>query len=1192
VRLREVFRYEIEYRLHSLSTLAYAVFLFLIMAWGLVATTGNDPVSLNAAQHVAEATVLWGGMFGLLVSAALFGDAAIRDVAADMDPLLYTTRLRKVEYLGGRFLGALAINAVLVLAIPLGFWISSVTFFDADALVPNRLAAYVHPLLLFLWPNLIVVGAIQFTIGALTRHVIPVYFATASIFIGYIVAANYWNEIESPLLSALADPVGINALLAMTRYWTPAELETRLIGFPTMLVWNRVLWLAIASGILVVLHRRFRFAHFDGVGRVRRRASVDAPSELRWHGTVPRVSGIFGRSTRLRQTLTVARQSLAEVMSGRGFQVGFAATIGLVLLWGWNVGDTVFDTSTWPVTHLVVGTVLSERAGFLPWLVIALYAGELVWKHREVGAAEIVDAAPVATGIALFGRFLALITIIVIFQTALMVGGLLLQALHGYYNFELSLYVRVLFGLNLVDHVLLAALAMTVHVLVNQKYVGHILVLMASAFKIAGPMSGIHRMLVYNSAPGWTYSDMNGFGPFVEPFVWFKVYWAAWALLLAAITMLFWVRGTELSVRHRLTLARARFRGPTARIAGVATALILVLGGFVFYNINILNEYRGRDEGGLPQADYERRHARFLNAPQPVITGADLRVEIYPDRPAVDMRGSYQLVNRTSVAIDSVHLVINRDIDARSVSLDRATGNVVVDEETGFRTLALEQALQPGDSMRLSFDVAFRPRGFRGTSGIQTDVVRNGSYFDRRLLPFVGYQPLFELSDSAARKRFGLTPRPPMPTPDNVEARQVEEIVRNEDGVHLEMIVGTASDQIAIVSAPLRRSWTENSRRYFHYGTDVADKLSASVFSAKYEVIEDRWRDVRLQIFHHPGHRQTRDRMIKSMKASLDYFTDMFGPYQFRELRIAEIPPYSLSGGRAHATTIAFAEQFFITRVKEGGGDLMFFGTAHEVAHSWWGAQVRGAHVQGRAVLSETLSNYSAMMVTEKILGPQEARRVYDYQMDRYLSRRAAFESDVPLAQVEDHPHIAYGKGAVAMYTLREHIGEEAVNTALRRLLEKHRNSGPPYPTSLDLIRELRAVTPGSLQYLLKDLFETVTLWDVKTERAVAVRTAGGQYELTLDVVAKKMRADKVGHETETPMDDFVEIGVFAPGTEENPGEPLYLTRHQIQSGKQTIRITVPRGPARAGIDPSSKLIDREREDNVIEVKVQNGDAS
>jgi ABC-2 type transport system permease protein len=122
--------------------------------------------------------------------------------------------------------------------------------------------------------------------------------------------------------------------------------------------------------------------------------------------------------------------------------------------------------------------------------------------------------------------------------------------------------------------------------------------------------------------------------------------------------------------------------------------------------------------------------------------------------------------------------------------------------------------------------------------------------------------------------------------------------------------------------------------------------------------------------------------------------------------------------------------------------------------------------------------------------------------------------------------------------------------------------------------------------------------------RDVVGRTEDGEYEVTLDVVARKMRADSVGHETETPMDDFVEIGVFASG--DGLGVPLYLQRHRIRSGKQTIRITVPRPdgsgavspklrgggePARAGFDPWRKLIDRERQDNVLDVKAAGADS-
>jgi aminopeptidase N len=222
------------------------------------------------------------------------------------------------------------------------------------------------------------------------------------------------------------------------------------------------------------------------------------------------------------------------------------------------------------------------------------------------------------------------------------------------------------------------------------------------------------------------------------------------------------------------------------------------------------------------------------------------------------------------------------------------------------------------------------------------------------------------------------------------------------------------------------------------------------------------------------------------------------------------------------------------------------------------------------------------MLVTEKVLGPAEARRVYDYQMNRYLQRRGETGSDAPLLEVDDLPHVSYGKGAVAMYTLREQIGAEAVNGALRRFLEKYRGSGPPYPTSLDLYAELRAVTPPALHSLLTDLFETMTLWDVKTQSAAARRLRDGKYEVTLEVMAQKLRADATGVETATPMNDFVEVGIFAPGK----NDPIYLTRHRIRSGQQTLRIIVPQEPSRAGLDPYRKLIERERGDNMVGVKI------
>ena len=171
------------------------------------------------------------------------------------------------------------------------------------------------------------------------------------------------------------------------------------------------------------------------------------------------------------------------------------------------------------------------------------------------------------------------------------------------------------------------------------------------------------------------------------------------------------------------------------------------------------------------------------------------------------------------------------------------------------------------------------------------------------------------------------------------------------------------------------------------------------------------------------------------------------------------------------------------------------------------------------------------------------------------------------------------------MYALSEYIGEDRVNAGLRRLREAHASAEPPLPTTLDLYRELQAVTPDSLRYLLHDLLAANTLWELETVRAVAEATEAGAWQVTLDVRARKLVVDTADVETDVPMDDWVQIGVFAPAQEgEETGEPLYLQTHRVRAGEQTITVTVPSEPARAGIDPYHLLIDLATDDNVAEV--------
>ncbi|HEV2147654.1 MAG TPA: M1 family aminopeptidase [Longimicrobiaceae bacterium] len=1187
--LGEVFRFEVGYRRRQASTWVFGGILAGLPFLMMHAINGADRY-MNAPEMVAFASIVV-GLLGVLVTAALVGDAATRDVQTGMHSLFYTAPISRADYLGGRFLGALVVNAVLIVGIPAGLLLASqMPYMEPGKFGPVLPAAYVQAYLLFGLPNLVLSAAILFSVAALTRSTLATYLAAVGLLIGYFVAVEF--EPSNPHVAALADPFGGNALNNLTRYWTTVERNARLVGFPEILLWNRLVWLGVAAGVLGLLHLRFRFAHPGGGGgrkEVPRDAADRADAGIVRDApvVVPSARREFGLRTQLRQTLAIAGYSLRQIVGSRSFVVILAGALFIVFTFGWDVGAEVFGTSSWPVTHLIAGTVLSGPISTIIAVLIAVFAGELVWRERDVGMSDIADGAPVPDWVSLAGRFLALAGMLVLLQAVLMAAGVTLQALQGYTRFELGLYVRILFGLMLANYLIFAALAMAVHVVVDHKYAGHLIVVLFYVFTMFADRFGIrHNLLVYGSDPGWVYSDMNGFGPFVAPFVWFKLYWAGWALLLALVAKLFWLRGREAGARRRIGLARARFTGTAVGAAAFAAMLILTLGGFIFYNTNVLNDYRTPFESAALRAEYERRYKRFEDAPQPIVTAAELRVEIRPGEGAVDLRGTYHLLNRTAAPIDSVHVIVHPEIRTRSLAFDRPAERVLLDAELHYRIYVLERALQPGDSLRLTFDLAFSPRGFPNT-GIPTAVVGNGAYFDRRWLPGIGYQRGLELSGERERREHGLPPHPPVASADDEDARRTRYELRDADLVSVDAVVGTDADQVAITPGALVREWREDGRRYFHYRTEAPLPFAAPFLSARYEVLEDCWRDVVLQVFYHPGHDFNLDRMVRSMKASLSYFTEHFGPYQFGRLRIVEFPRYA-SFARAHPHTIAFSEgSAFLTRVDSGNVDRTFFVTAHETAHQWWGGQVMGARVRGASLLTETLAQYSAMMVMEKTYGPEQVRRFYDYEMDRYLRGRSVFSNrEVPLLEVEGQSYLYYHKGAVAMYTLRERLGEERVNTALRRFLEKHRGGLPPYPTSLDLYAELRAVTPDTLHPLLRDLFEEITLWNVRAERARVQPAGTGEYRVTLAVEARKVRADSIGNETEVPMDDLVEVGVFAPaGTGEGRGEPLYLRRHRIRSGRQTITVTVPRRPAWAGIDPDGKLIQRETDDNLVAVE-------
>jgi aminopeptidase N len=323
----------------------------------------------------------------------------------------------------------------------------------------------------------------------------------------------------------------------------------------------------------------------------------------------------------------------------------------------------------------------------------------------------------------------------------------------------------------------------------------------------------------------------------------------------------------------------------------------------------------------------------------------------------------------------------------------------------------------------------------------------------------------------------------------------------------------------------------------------------------------------------------------------MEVFSKAFSPYQFRQARILEFPGYS-SFAQSFANTIPYSESIgFIQddraiRKDTDKIDMVTYVTAHELAHQWWAHQVIGANMQGMTMLSETFAQYSAMLVMEHLYGPEHVRKFLKEELDAYLRARGGEDiEELPLDRVEDKGYIHYRKGAVIMYRLKETVGEDVVDRSLRRLLAQYAFKGAPYPASKDFIKILREEAGPKYDALITDLFDKITLYDLKANGATWIRRPDGKYDVTLTVAAHKFYADGKGKQTEVGMDEPVNIGLFlAKPSDADFGRDkiIFLAPRTVGSGSHTFHMITSVAPKFVGIDPYNEWIDRDSDYNIV----------
>lgn len=841
-----------------------------------------------------------------------------------------------------------------------------------------------------------------------------------------------------------------------------------------------------------------------------------------------------------------------------------------------------YEAFMYPTTYEILRVIRRFQPAIL--VLMALYTGELFSRERIIKISPLMDVLPYKGGTRLLSQIIAMVSVLASVLLLMMVTGIGTQFGLGYDHVDLGQYLFTLFTELLFNGSFIVVLTFFIHVLVNHKFLGHalcILFIIAQGYLAVWGLE--HKLYQYAKQSLGPYSDLIGYqGNSLQSFFYYSLYWLGIGLILIQLTKLFTIRGIETGLKNRIKLASSRFRGSLVVYVISGFVLFIASGTTIYINTTVNNDFQTRKELERYKFEYEKQLKQFENIPGPELLAVSFKADLYPAKDAYELTGTYLMVNPGTDPINEIHVqeAFEAKISTQSVDFNQAFALKQAFPEFKYSIYQLANPLLPGDSLVMNFAMRYGTESF--SQSRRQELTQNASFFTQAHLPSLSYLPDFELNALPLRNKFGLPAKNRLPEIEDQTQYGIG--LNSANNIAFEALLSTNEGYHATTSGQLIDQWSDNGRVYFHYKSKEPIENQYAVITGKLEQQTDylvQGRDsIMLSLLYYPAHTYNLEHILRATRASFRSYQENFSPYQYDRLTIMEIPRLH-DFAMSVPNTIAFSEAMgFMTKSEQDGLNVPFYITAHEVAHQWWGDQVRGAIVKGEAMIAETLSHYAAGIVTLEEFGEESMRHIIQYERGRYLKgRKREVQNEQPLYKAESQSYIHYGKGLINMMALRHYISEDSVNAALRRVIHDFPASQGIYPNSLDVIGEFRKSTPDSLQYLVTDLFERIIFMENRVQKASSQSLSHGNHALTIDLLTEKYEADPDGLLQPAPVNDWIELAVY--GTDADGNEvTLYRQMHKFDKTTSSLILNLAAAPTRVVIDPASILMDRNLDDN------------
>ncbi|MBW1298295.1 M1 family aminopeptidase [Aquimarina litoralis] len=1187
----QLFKFEWQYHTKQLSFYIFSAIFFLL---GFYMSSGGrlgatQIVKTNSPYQIS----FFIGVFSLVsVFAIMFYciHAMIRDRQYQIEGIIYSTSVKKTPFYWSRFLGTFLIGLLVYTLMLVGFALG--TFFSNN---PDGIAPFVLYHYLYIWatmvvPNLFILTSLLFCFATLSKKALIVYIGAVTIYTLYWGCSIFLNSPmlaqavppspENMVIAAIADPFGLSAFFQQTMYWTPFQKNNELVSFSGYFLWNKIIWVLFSVTLLVITYILFSFR--KGIQKIKKTKNVQHKI-IEKKAYAPTLTFAKTQKAQLRGFLSLTKFELKTIFKSLPF-------ITVLLLWIVMAFTEIYSKiyeggayrdSLYPATYLLIEQI-GDPLPILGLILIIFYSGELVWRERNLNFNTITDVTPASNSIFFFSKYIALLLL----PMTLILTGILIaigfQIAGNYNQFEWVQYIN-LFYFQGIEFIFYGVVALFIQSLVSNKYLGMLLsgVLIFVLGSSLSNFIGIeHSLIQLGKTPPIVYIDMNGYGAYPKPFHWYALYWMALAGILVLLAFKLWRRGVISNFRYRIQQLFSNWKKAEKSIVFGFLILFISSGSIIFYNTNIVNEYKASNKQFDLAEAYERKFKQYDTLEELYPVDIKTEVAIYPDDKKYSVKADYILKNKSNTPVDLVFISPREPLE--KVFLQNAT---LVEYDSIFKTylFKIKSPLLTGEQLQFKYELTVQNDGFERRASI----VENGSYITfSSFRPSLGYRRSKEIRNVSERKKRGL----PDLKEEVIEDKDLHSIPNNLIGkVPFETIVSTQSDQIAIAPGNLIKEWKDHNRNYYHYKTNSKVSPMLGYFSAKYKIQKHQHNGIQIAQYYHPDHSMNINSTMNASRETLDYCIQHFGDYPFDHLRIAEIPAYWPFGGQAFPGTISMVEdQFYLLDQRNPDVfNLVAKRTIHEVAHQWWGHILTPKMTNGAGFFIEGLAKYTEIVVMEKHYGKGALWNLSEYSNNRYFTGRSYASEPEPAVYLSDgESYLLYGKDYTIMLALKELIGAEKINLILKNIVHNYRNKEELEIVTLDFLDEVYKVTPKEHHMLIDDWFKRIITYDLRIEKASYNKLPNGQFEVVLAINTKRFETKNQGEEIAISIQEPIQIGLF----DKHPkrigvgDQALYLESHYFNTEKSQVKIIVDKLPKYIAIDPYGTRLDKNRIDNITQL--------